>query len=94
MPIGESDCPRTNALTLGTASDESSTPLALDMSYSAESNSSSFEEFETELVDEFIRSAVVAIFGCIPDTRGKIAPNTIEIVDGKQSNAKGPVLIE
>lgn len=84
MPTGENDCSKTNVLTLGTAADEDSTPVALDMSYSAESNSSTIEDFEEELVEELIRTAVLAIFGCIPDMDGKISPNTFEIIDGKK----------
>lgn len=57
------------------------------MSYSAESNSSFVEDFETELVDELIRTAVISIFGCDLETTGKIAPNTEEILDGKQTNS-------
>lgn len=81
MPTGETHCVNSNNLTLVAAADESSTPVSLDMSYSAESNSTSIEDFETELVQEFIRTAVFAIFGCFPDTSGKIAPNTVEIMD-------------
>lgn len=84
MPTGENDCPKNSTLTLVSAANENSTPVALDMSYSAESNSSSIEEFEEELVDEFIRTAVLAIFGCVPDATEKIAPNTLEIIDGKK----------
>ena len=52
------------------------------MSYTAESNTSAIEDFENDLVREFIRTATFAIFGCNPETRGKIAANTDEIVEG------------
>ena len=81
--VETSDCLSTNILKLTTASDESSIPVALDMSYTAESNSSSILDFETELEDELIRTAVFAIFGCNPDTTDKITPITEEIIDGK-----------
>ena len=87
MPTSLSDCLSTSTLTLGTAADESSTPVALDISYSAETNSSFIEDFETELVDELIRTAVFAIFGCNPETRGKVAPNTEES-DGERTKSR------
>ena len=82
---GVSDCLSTNTLVLGTASAESSTPIALDMSYTAESNTTAVEDFEEELVEELIRTAAFAIFGCNPDFRGKIAANTEEIIEGKRA---------
>lgn len=75
----ESICLTSNNLV--SAADENSTPVFLDFSYSAESNST-IAEFEAGLVEEFIQTAVFAIFGCYPDTTGKIAPNTVEITDG------------
>lgn len=80
LPTGTSDCLSISTLVLGTAADESSTPVALDIGYHVESNTSSIEEFEAELVEEFIRTAAFAIFGCNPETRGKIATNTEEII--------------
>lgn len=79
IPGGESICLTSNNLV--SAADENSTPVFLDFSYSAESNST-IAEFEAGLVEEFIQTAVFAIFGCYPDTTGKIAPNTVEITDG------------
>eukprot|EP00535_Pseudo-nitzschia_heimii_P003256 CAMPEP_0197178832 /NCGR_PEP_ID=MMETSP1423-20130617/3985_1 /TAXON_ID=476441 /ORGANISM="Pseudo-nitzschia heimii, Strain UNC1101" /LENGTH=534 /DNA_ID=CAMNT_0042628645 /DNA_START=270 /DNA_END=1874 /DNA_ORIENTATION=+ len=80
-PTGTSDCRSTNTFVLGTAADESSTPIALDMSYTAESNNSAVEDFEDELVGELIRTAAFAIFGCDPEIGGKIAANTEEIIE-------------
>jgi hypothetical protein len=82
MPTTVSGCLSTSTITLGTAADERSTPVALDISYSVEANNSFVEDFEDELVDELIRTAVFAIFGCNPDTTDKVAPNTEEI-DGE-----------
>mmetsp|Transcript_21867 Transcript_21867/g.47590 ORF Transcript_21867/g.47590 Transcript_21867/m.47590 type:complete len:279 (+) Transcript_21867:3-839(+) len=82
-PTGLSDCLSTNTLKLGTAADNTTTPVPLDMSYNAESTSNSTDAFEAILVEELIRTAVLAIFGCNPETSGKIAPNTRQIVEGK-----------
>ena len=86
LSAGKSECLSTNTLKLGTASDNSSTPVYLDLSYNAKSNSSSMEDFKTELEDALISTAVFAIFGCNPETSGKIAPNTQEIVNGKRNS--------
>jgi hypothetical protein len=93
---GSTDCVIENGLSLGSSSDTSSTPLFLAVGYQAESTSSVVDDFQRELENELIGTAVAAILGCEADFTGSIFPQTLEVATCTSSldEAEGCFIME
>ena len=79
----DSDCLRSDSIRLGKASDESATPISLEIGYYVESNKSDVNDFMDELLDELIKIVLFAILDCNPRTNDKVSQRTKQIFERK-----------